>query len=486
MSKSMKVYRFRLKPTYEQSLKIDDWMNTCRWLYNKVLDYRIKDYEYAKLEFSIIYNQYPYLFERLTHDQEFLKIREFNKLTNKKKRKILDKEKIKRDLTIQEYDEIDKELKKTKLFKYKESGIPYEFYKHGYPVTNQGKGETSDYKYYTYLKSQARIDIRDKLNELPAIVAQDVLSRVDTAYKSFFRGGGYPKFKRKGEYNSLTWTQPVSFQVSDNFIELSRFGKIKVIYHRPIIGNAKQANIVKTNIGKYYINIIVEYEEDVVLSTGKIAAIDRNIKLNDQHREFMVIYDGEGSRFYEMPTYLRTLNDRLKNIQLRSSKYEKGSLEWRKLMQQQRHIWEKINNSKKNWIENVSCELSKKYDKIIVEKLDIKNMTNKEIDKKKASKKKSKSAENIELTRAKQRRRGWAEVSHSVFLNRLKQKIGENNIIEIDPAYTSMDCSQCGYRNYQLKLSDREWECPSCKTIHIRDSNAAINIYNRGMEILNK
>jgi putative transposase len=192
----------------------------------------------------------------------------------------------------------------------------------------------------------------------------------------------------------------------------------------------------------------------------------------------MVVYDGENIIPYFIPAFLRNLNKNLKHIQKRRSACSKGSAEWNKLLLIENHIWEKIGNCKNNWIENVTTELSRKYDKIKVEKLDIQNITNKEKGKKKAAAKKTKSEENKELTHAKQIRRGFAEVSHAQFLTRLKDKIGKSNVIEVNSAYTSMKCSNCGHIKGDLKLSDREWDCPSCGAHHNRDSNAAINIYN--------
>jgi putative transposase len=77
-----------------------------------------------------------------------------------------------------------------------------------------------------------------------------------------------------------------------------------------------------------------------------------------------------------------------------------------------------------------------------------------------------------------------SDASWSSFVTMLKYKSEWNgkNLIFIgrfDPS--SKMCSVCGYIKKDLKLEDRNWKCPDCKTEHNRDINAAINIKKFGI-----
>ena len=66
-------------------------------------------------------------------------------------------------------------------------------------------------------------------------------------------------------------------------------------------------------------------------------------------------------------------------------------------------------------------------------------------------------------------------------------------LIVVPPQYTSRICSTCHKSNPNFKrlktnkwLSIRHWVCPYCHASHDRDVNAAINIMNCGLALINK
>ena len=79
---------------------------------------------------------------------------------------------------------------------------------------------------------------------------------------------------------------------------------------------------------------------------------------------------------------------------------------------------------------------------------------------------------------------GWG-----MFTTYLKYKLEDmgKQLVKIDKFFASSQiCNVCGYKNTDTKnLSIRQWDCPNCKTHHNRDVNAAINIRNEGMRLVN-
>ena len=111
---------------------------------------------------------------------------------------------------------------------------------------------------------QQKILVRDKksieyLTDIHSQVLQDVLFRVERAYKAFFRRlkdrngkAGYPRFKNIGRYDSITYTQSGFALDSAHKLALSKIGHIKLKLHRSITGTIKTCSI-KKEIDKWYV-----------------------------------------------------------------------------------------------------------------------------------------------------------------------------------------------------------------------------------------
>jgi putative transposase len=77
-------------------------------------------------------------------------------------------------------------------------------------------------------------EVRPEYHDIHSQVLQDVLRRVDKAYKAFFRRvkagktPGYPRFHGYGRYDSFTFPQSGFALTEDNRVCLSKIGTIKV------------------------------------------------------------------------------------------------------------------------------------------------------------------------------------------------------------------------------------------------------------------
>ena len=115
-------------------------------------------------------------------------------------------------------------------------------------------------------------------------------------------------------------------------------------------------------------------------------------------------------------------------------------------------------------LHKVSTNIIKNHDYIVVETLKVKNLMK--------NRKLSKSIADV----------GW-----SMFLNMLEYKAERygKQVIHIDQWFPSSQlCSNCHHNSGKKPLNIREWTCTNCHKIHDRDINAAMNIKQKGLEMI--
>ena len=306
---------------------------------------------------------------------------------------------------------------------------------------------------------QQKILVQDKKNitclkDIHSQVLQDVLFRVEKAYKAFFRRlkekkgkAGYPRFKAEGRYDSVTYTQS-GFEIDKDKLKLSKIGHIKLKLHRSINGIIKTCTI-KKEIDKWYVCFSVEYCPAVKPVPDKQIGIDMGIK------SFAVLSNG---RTIDNPKYLMLSEEKLIKKQKRLSKKKKGSNNRKKAVIKVARAHKKVCEQRKDFQHKESRKIVDNYGYIAVEDLQIKNMV-----------KNHNLAKSISDA-------GWGQ-----FLSFLTYKAEEAGcyVEKVNPRYTSKMCSICGSVKSDMTLSVREWICPVCNTEHDRDINASINILNK-------
>lgn len=161
--------------------------------------------------------------------------------------------------------------------------------------------------------------------------------------------------------------------------------------------------------------------------------------------------------------YTKEYERRLTTAKRHLSRKKNGSRGFERQRLKVARLYEKISNSRADYLHKCSISLVRMYDIICVEDLNVKGMVR-----------------NHRLAKA------ITDASWGAFLNMLTYKAEWNDkkVVKIDRFYpSSQTCSVCGYVNKETKdLSVREWECPSCHSHHDRDVNAAINILRVGLK----
>ena len=331
--------------------------------------------------------------------------------------------------------------------------------------TNLGLTELSKYFHGELLKDEQYVWLKEQNTK----VLKQSISQMLTAYDKFFKEHkGFPKFKSKRDKQSalfpyeaisktntfearkITLTKKlknIKFLCSDLFFR--RLQKYK--------DNIRSATLSKTKSGNFFLSILLEMNDNELIKFGKTS---RDVGIDLGVKDFVITSDGdvfENKRFYKKD------EKRLAKLQRQLSKKRKGSSNFNKQCNRIAKVFNTITNKKENYIHSVVNYLLCKYDTIYMEDLNTSGML-----------------KNHKLAKAIQ------EVGFFKFKTTLQNKALQNDkkVFLIERYYpSSKTCSQCGYIHKELKLQDRQWQCPNCGTNHDRDKNAALNILHEGRRI---
>lgn len=299
------------------------------------------------------------------------------------------------------------------------------------------------------------------LKEVDKFALTNSVYNMDAAYQKFFKEhAGFPKFKskhnNKKSYSTNFTNGNIEVSFENNKIKLPKLKWVKTKVHREFIGKIKSATISQISSEKYFVAVLVETEHDILPGTNNVVGIDLGIK------DLLITSDGE--KFDNIQT-TKKYEKKLAKEQRKLAHRTKGSRNYQKQKIKLARVYEKIKNTRLDNLHKISHQLISENQVIVSEDLAVSNMVN-----------------NHNLAKA-ITDCGWYELTRQLTY---KAEWNNRQYIKVDRFYaSSQTCSCCGYINSDTKdLSVREWTCPQCGTKHDRDINAAINILNEGLRML--
>ena len=275
-----------------------------------------------------------------------------------------------------------------------------------------------------------------------------------------------PVYKSKHN-NKQSYTTSVTnnnSRVIDNkHLKIPKVGILRAVIHRDILDNyvLKSVTISKDIDGSYYASLLYEYNE-ILEENQTSKLLTRMIGIDYSMNHFGVLSNGI---VLDYPKFLLKNLDKLKEAQRKLSKCKIDSNNYKKRKQDLARLHVKIKNQRKDWLNKCIYSFVKNYDTVVIEDLDLKEMSSKNHFGKKIS-----------------------DNSFGTFIIKLKSKLEQasKKLIKVNKYYpSSKRCSKCGNILDILELSQRTYSC-SCGNVMDRDYNAAINIVLEAFRIENE
>ena len=325
------------------------------------------------------------------------------------------------------------------------------------------KKTLSAYRLKTHITKVKRQKGKEYWNEVGSQAIQDIVERIDRAYKLFFGNikrkvrTSPPGFRKVRRYASFTLKQAGYSFSQDNRVRIGT-KTFKYSKSREIEGKIKTVTIKRNPLGNFYLYVVTDLEEtkEITTRTGNSAGCDFGLLT------YLTLHDGKETRKIQSPLFYKTSVEKVRRAGRRLSRKVKGSNNRKKAVKALYRQHEKIANRRKDHQFKLALDLCRQYDILTFEDLNLRGM-----------------------------QMMWgrkiSDLGFSGFLRTLEhqaRKLG-TKIVYADRFYpSSKTCHNCGHVLETLGMNERTWKCPACGADHDRDENAAINLHRVGASTL--
>lgn len=308
--------------------------------------------------------------------------------------------------------------------------------------------------------------------DVPAQLLQQKLKDVESAYKKFFSGGGFPRFKKKRDASGMRFPDAKQFKIEKSktkrtsFVTLPKIGKVKFLSHREIIGEIKNCTISKDKCGDFYISFQTEYEMPVFASDKKHAlGADRGITNN------VTTSDGQ---VFEMPLKeIKRLETKIAKRQKSLSRKKKGSKNFEKDLLKINKFYRKITRIKCDTTHKITSDLTNNHGFIAIEDLKTKNMMASASGtiEEPGRRVRQKSGLNRSIAR-----QNWGEFDRALTYKSAWRGV---KLVKVKSHYTSQECNKCHHVDSKNRNKE-SFKCVKCGHTDHADINGAKNILAAG------
>lgn len=266
---------------------------------------------------------------------------------------------------------------------------------------------------------------------------------------------GRPSFKNRDSQQSYRLPNQ-KFTLNQNSIRLEKIGKVKLVQDRTVPDNCKfmSVTVSKNACGQFFASVLVEIEMTPKPKTGRKIGLDIGLKT--------FLTGNDGFRV-ENPSFFRESQAKLKHAQRHLCRKIKGSVRRKKAKLKVARIHNNIANQRKTFIQQITTQLMDSYDFIAIEDLNVAGMV-----------------KNHKLSKS------MSDAAFSEFYATLSYKAVwyGKEVVKVDRWFaSSKTCSCCGWKNENLTLADRVFNCQVCGLSKDRDLNASENILKEALRV---
>jgi putative transposase len=298
------------------------------------------------------------------------------------------------------------------------------------------------------------------LAEVSAVVLQQALADLNTAYRNFFtsvtgrrkgRRVAPPRFRsRKDNRQAIRFTANARFKVLDNGrLRLPKIGDVAVRWSRQLPCDPSSVTVIKDAAGRYFASFVVQTTDEPLPARDCDVGIDLGLT------HFAVLSDGTK---VAAPKFLRRAARKLKRLQQDLSRKQRGSQNRKKAVVKVARAHARVADTRRDWQHKLSTAIIRDNQAVYVEDLCVTGLG------------RTKLAKSVHDA-------GWA--GFTAMLEYKAARYGRTFARADRFLPSTRMCSDCARVNEKMALSIRSWVCP-CGSTHDRDHNAAKNVLAAG------